>query len=470
MTSYTATLESLKKHQVPDWFHDAKLGALIVWGLYSVPGWAPASGDLGEIIAQQGWEAYFRNNPYAEWYLHSMHMPDSPTQQHHRETYGEDFKYDDFVPMFEAALANWDPTEWADLFKQSGVQYTVMVTKHCDSYLMWPSETHHPIKGKYQSERDLVGETAAAMREQAIRFGVYYCSGMDWTFEDDFLVKDAEGILGKMPQSDDYVRYTHAHWLELIQRYKPAVMWGDIGYPTNDDPKVLFAEYLNTVPEGVINDRFAKYIPDGPGLENDGVIANPGGEIYDFRTPEYTQFKETQEVKWESTRGLAHTFSFNRNETDENYLPVDTLIQLFVDIVSKNGNLLLSFGPEADGSLPAYQRERFLALGKWLNVNGEGIYGTRPWQAAEGQTDVGLEVRFTRKDENVYAFLMGTPTTEAITLQGLQAGDETNIHLLGHEDPLQWEAVAGGVRVMLPGSLPDEPAHGLRLAGSVSII
>ena len=99
---YKPELQSLRQHPVPDWFHNAKLGIFIHWGLFSVPGWAPLTGELDKVIEQQGWEAWFANNPYAEWYANSLLVEDSPTRRYHAETYGRDFDYDDFVPLFNA--------------------------------------------------------------------------------------------------------------------------------------------------------------------------------------------------------------------------------------------------------------------------------------------------------------------------------------------------------------------------------
>src|SRR5260221_3490311 len=110
--AFEPTFESLRQHQVPAWFHDAKLGIMVTWGLYSVPGWATPSGALNEFASQADWTAYFKTNPYAEWYLNTMKIEDSPTHQYHIQTYGEHFSYDDFVSMFNQASRNWNPDHW----------------------------------------------------------------------------------------------------------------------------------------------------------------------------------------------------------------------------------------------------------------------------------------------------------------------------------------------------------------------
>lgn len=174
---YEPTLESLSQHEVPAWFHDAKLGIFIHWGLYLAPGWAPLTGELFEVAETIGWEALFGQNPYAEWYLNSLRIEGSLTYRHHLETYGPDLSYDDFVPMFNEAIKRWDPGAWASLFRQVGAHYVVLVTKHHDGFLLWPSQRTSPYKKDYRTSRDIVGELATAVRDH-MRMGFYY-SG--WT-------------------------------------------------------------------------------------------------------------------------------------------------------------------------------------------------------------------------------------------------------------------------------------------------
>lgn len=139
--TYAATLDSLRQHPVPDWFRDAKLGIFVHWGAYSVPGWAARSeGSQFEQAAAKGWEYAFAHNPYAEWYLNSLSIEGSPTREHHVATYGEGFSYDEFGPMFNAAMRGWDPDAWASLFAASGARYVVPGAKHHDGFLMWASD------------------------------------------------------------------------------------------------------------------------------------------------------------------------------------------------------------------------------------------------------------------------------------------------------------------------------------------
>ena len=121
--SYEPTFESVKQHTVPQWFHDGKLGIFVHWGLYSVPGWATHEADIDKLVAEKGWEAWFANNSYAEWYLNTLRIGDTPTNHHHDATYGANFSYDDFAPAFDQAIEKWNPDEWAALKELSNARY-----------------------------------------------------------------------------------------------------------------------------------------------------------------------------------------------------------------------------------------------------------------------------------------------------------------------------------------------------------
>lgn len=446
---YKPNLQSLKRHKVPDWFHDAKLGIFIHWGLYSVPGWAPTTGKFQEVVAKEGWESWFTKNPYAEWYPNSIRIKDSPSQQYHIKTYGENFSYDNFVPMFNEAVKNWDPNEWADLFQKVGARYVVLGTKHHDGFLLWPSKIQNLKKKNYCAERDLVGELTQAVRARGMKMGLYYSGGLDYTFNGT-VIRNFESLLTAIPQTPEYLEYANSHWYELIDRYKPSVLWDDIGYPAAANLNELFAYYYNKVPDGVINDRFA-------------LLSPPGSVHFDFRTPEYASFDQIWTEKWECTRGLGYSFGYNRNEGLEHIIPLKELVCSFVDIVSKNGNLLLGVGPMADGTIPELQLRRLIELGRWLDINGEAVFDTRPWVKAEGITDEGIAVRFTHKQESLYIFLLDRPKQNQVTIRSLQTEKDATIHFLGEIEALNWKKKGEDLVITLPKDLKESPAYALRI-------
>lgn len=458
---YQPTLESLRQHSVPDWFHDAKLGIFIHWGLYSVPGWAPHGGDIDQQVREKGWAAMFANNPYAEWYLNTYRLGDTPTRRHHVATYGENFSYDDFAPMFNQAVEHWNADSWARLFQRVGARYVVLTTKHHDGFLLWNSARTSPKKpGRYAVQRDLVGELTNAVRAHGMRMGLYYSGGLDWSFEAR-PVRDFPEVFSTIVQTPEFVEYVDFHWRELMERYAPSILWNDIGYPAHANALSLFADFYNTIPDGLVNDRWVQQMPAAAPAPGE-PIKPPESMHFDYTTPEYGSYSEIVQRKWEACRGIGHSFGYNRNEGENDYLTVEQLVHSFVDIVSKNGNLLLNVGPMADGTIPPLQVERLNELGAWLDVNGEAIFGTRPWETAESIAG-DLSVRFTRRSETLYATLLGTPTGQSVRINRLRAADGTTIHLLGQSVPLAWSQEDGALCVQLPENIPASPAHSLKI-------
>jgi alpha-L-fucosidase len=439
---YQPNWESIKQHRVPEWYEDAKLGIFVHWGLYSVPGWAPPTGELGKV----DWSQWFKNNPYSERYLNTMKIKDSPTWKYHVKTYGEKFSYLDFIPTFNREVKKWNSDDWAKLFQEVGARYVVLTTKHHDGFTLWPSRVRNPHRQQDQqgTDRDLVGELTKAVRARGMKMGLYYSGGLDWSFYEP-PITSVEEVQSTVQQSDEFVKYVDAHWRELIDRYQPDILWNDISYPKKGDTKGIFAEYYNRFPGGVINNRW-------------------GVDFADITTPEYETYDEPTLKKWESCRGIGFSFGYNRAEGPEHMLSVDKLVDMFVDIVSKNGNLLLDIGPQADGTVSPIQVERLRGLGRWLGVNGEAIFGTRPWVRAASKTTSGINIRFTQKGESVYAILLDKPNGSSLTIPELLADEKTSIQLVGSEGNLKWSQGMRDLTVTLPVDLPPSEAYVLKIA------
>ena len=476
---YQPTRESVDKHPVPGWYHDAKFGIFIHWSLSCVPAFAPTDkGDIMDILRNEGSRAMFANQPYSEWYLNSLRIKGSPVYRHHLKTYGPDFDYYEFAQDFNAALDTWDPAGWADLFKQVGARYVVLVTKHHDGFLLWPSEHPNPMKPDLHASRNVVGELNEAVKARGMRMGYYYSSPYDWTFTAK-PITDLAMSLARVPRTGEYRRYANSHWYELIDEYDPSVLWSDIGYPDGVNINEIFAHFYNKKPDGVVNERWGqangvtRALVFIPGIRQ--AIASyakrlwlqghtsPPGVHYDFTTPEYTSLSEVSEQKWECVRGIGKSFGYNRQEVPADFLSVPELVRLLVDIVSKNGNLLLNVGPKPGGEIPEVQVDRIKGVGAWLATNGDAIYGTRPWTRAEGRTAEGSDVRFTCKPGSLFAILMGAPRGPETTIQGLKATDGTQVELMGHDEPLEWTQSSGNVTVRLERQWPDSPAVALKM-------
>lgn len=406
---------------LPAWYDDAKFGVFIHWGLFSIPAFAPKVGKISDIF-RTDYRRAVALSPYTEWYENAIKSPDTPSAAFHRDTYGA-APYRDFREPFLAGLSQWEPDAWAEAIAGSGARYVVLVTKHHDGFCLWPSQVAHPYARDWRTDRDVVGELAAAVRRAGLRFGVYYSGGIDWSFNPEPL-RTLMDFVGSVP-GGRYPAYATAQTRELVERYEPSVLWNDISWPTSQgELDALFDDYYAAVPDGVVNDRWktptftarllrhklprrvldrmieAKAAKQEGG---EGGVVPPPVPHSDFRTPEYVRFADIQDRKWEATRGMSHSFGFNRNDTEADYESAEHLLLELVDSVSKGGNLLLNIGPRGDDAqIPAPQLERLKAMGAWLADNGEAVYGTRPWRIAQAETDGGAPVRFTTRGERLY--------------------------------------------------------------------
>ncbi|GDX28060.1 alpha-L-fucosidase [Actinomycetes bacterium] len=445
MGKYTGDFDSLNAHELPSWFNGAKFGIFVHWYPSTMLAYAPITDDPFTLAREKGEKEAFTESPYSEWYWNSLQFPESSVAKHHAKKYG-DKPYEDFVPEWLEATHGWQPERWAELFSASGAMYCVMGTKHHDGVLLWPSATPNPHKGSaWSSSRDIVGECADAVRSEGMRFGVYYSGGIDWTFQ-GLGIDGWAGLYGAIPQDDTYHAYVDAHYRELISRYKPDVLWNDIGYPRFGEGSAdLMAHFYNTNPEGVVNDRFDFL----------GVMA--GKSHADFTTPEYTTKPAIGTKKFEVCRGIGTSFGYNEAEDDSSYASPTELIHMLVNIVASGGNLLLNVGPMATGEIPWAQQERLLAIGQWLSVNGDAIYSSSTHSQSSLVTSEGLPVRLTAGiDGGTYAIVMGRPSGKIVHITGLPQGETT---LLGYDGLLQ----RIGDDVILPFRPDNTPAFTLRV-------
>jgi len=410
---YEPTWESLDRRPTPQWFDDAKFGIFVVWGLYSVPAWAPS-------------------DQYAEWYWYRLQNKQGPTWKFHERTYGADFTYQDFVPQFTAEM--FDPAQWAGLFKQSGAKYVVMTANYHDGFCLWPS----PHSWNWNSvdigpHRDLVGDLTEAVRDHGLKMGYYY-SVYEW-FHPDY--------------KNNITRYVDEHFLpqvkDLVERYQPSILWADGEWEKTSDvwktPELL-AWLFNESScrnEIAVNDRWGS-----------DCRGHHGG----FYTTEYgkhTKVDMTVHHKWEENRGMGSSYGYNRNENIADYNSATQLIHMLIEMVSQGGNLLLDVGPTADGRIPVLMQERLVQIGEWLDVNGEAIYGTTPWRELRD----GENVRYTAKGDTVYAICLQWPG-KTLVLEHPKPSARTVVTLLGDDHPLTVRLTDGKLIVDTPALSIDE--------------
>ena len=360
---FAPSWDSLSKYRVPDWYQDAKFGIFIHWGMYCVPA--------------------FGN----EWYPRNMYRKGDAAFKHHVETYGPQskFGYKDFAPMFKAE--KFDAGQWAALFRRAGAKFVVPVAEHHDGFPMYDCGYTRWCAAKMGPHRDLVGELCAAVRKEGLAFGVSSHRAEHWWFFEGGMkfpsdVQDPRyaGLYGpaqpkEMQPNQEFLDDWLARCCELVDLYQPEVFWFDwwIEQPAFEPYRKKFAAfYYNRAKqwgkEVVLNYKNQAF-PDGTAvldLERSGLT-------------------EIQPLIWQTDTSISY-ISWGYIEGDRFKAP-GRLIQTLVDTVSKNGVLLLNVGPKSDGTIPEQAQNLLREIGKWLAVNGEAIYGTRPWKIfGEGPT------------------------------------------------------------------------------------
>lgn len=352
------TWESIKERGYPEWFNNAKLGIFIHWGLYSVP-------------------AYTGKEGYSEWsYKGWRDNPNSATVQFSKNVYGNSFEYKDFRNLFKAEL--FDPQQWADLFKDAGARYVILVTKHHDGYALWDSK-YAPDWNSVETgpHRNIVEEVTQAVREKGLKMGFYY-SLPEWS---------NKLHLWEIDSNDSINTYVDKHMIpqfkELVSKYKPTIIFTDGEWWNSAEQwhaRELISWYYNEVgKDAIVNDRWGE------------------GADYGFKTPEYSAGITMTDRPWAEVRGIGRSFGYNRNEPLSNYLTEYDLIHHFATLVANGGGLTLNVGPAGDGRIPLLQQERLLQLGEWLKVNGEAIYDTHAYKKHTEEKSVSI----TRIDSTI---------------------------------------------------------------------
>lgn len=463
---YEPTRQSLARHPLPAWWDDGKFGIFVHWGAYSVPAFGSALLP-GTDRVRSRLPKPLADYCASEWYARLQQIPGTAAWLHHLRRYGTGAGYDHFIEEFRAE--RFDPDDWMRLFGEAGARYFVLTAKHHDGLALWPTATTGRNTVDRGPRRDLVGELMTAARKHGdIEPGLYYSvpeffnpapyRGGWSTWGEGPLINRLQ--FPQRAPRDAYTRrrvpYTgqgtvadyadgivRPQLRELVDRYHPSLIWCDIGgdedyFRGNETIAYYYNQATTTNPGGVlVNDRFG----------NDRTHR-------DYTTVEQGAGLDQQPTgtRSEVCRTLAESWGFDLRETARTLRSTGELVHLLVSSVAANANLLLNIGPRADGVIPAPMRERLRGIGRWLKINGEAIYSTRPWT----QRPVGnLRCTVGKKTGAIYLTALSWPGTELVADVGIPTGERTRITLLGSDSrALAWRCEGTRLIIATPGADP----------------
>ncbi|EMI17109.1 Glycoside hydrolase, family 29, subgroup, partial [Rhodopirellula maiorica SM1] len=452
-TKYDGSWESLQKMPVPAWFDDGKIGIFIHWGPYSVIGYKKGGRGYAEHVPKLLYEESQHYYPYMDqrW---GAHPPE--------------FGYKDIIPEFKAE--NWDPDAWAKLFADVGAKYVVLTAEHHDGWANWDSDLTPWNAVDMGPKRDLVGDLGKAVRKQGLKYAPSYHRERHTGFfakekyvvhseprpdiaEEIERVPEAASLYGPFSYDKAFVDDYVARWKEIQTKYQPDFLWMD-DFPiyTRDGNRVRAGkmkpeiQYMDDSLRGMITD----FMNDGAAREQDVYVNNKGANR---NWPDGVGCLEKDNLKlkvigpkWQSCTTFGTSFGYLEGDK---YKTIESVIHEMVEVISRNGNFLVNIGPRADGTIVPEQLERLHAMGDWLRINGDAIYGSRYWKQSD-QTDEHLV--FTTKGKNLYAIKMTEPS-KPFTITGTagwNADQVTSVRLLGSDSQTTWEMTPRGLQITPP--------------------
>lgn len=490
-TEFLPTWESLEKYQCPEWFRDAKLGIWAHWGPQSVP----MRGD---------------------WYARRMYEPDikGGVYDHHVRTYGHPskFGYKDLLPLWKAE--KFDPDRLMSLYRAAGARYFVSMAVHHDNFDLWNSTHHRWNAVQLGPKRDIVGAWQQAARKQGLKFGVSEHLGASFTWFQAAHGSDTRGSLAGVPydganpqwqdlyhraaQPGDTTWYSNdetwaSQWsariTDLVDQYQPDLLYSDGGIPFRERGRAVIAHFYNTNLARLGGRLEAVYtlkdlrLKPGHGDYRDGV------GVQDM---ERGRLSEINSRPWQTDTSIGDWFynqHWKTKDTRTMYRSAEWVVRTLVDVVSKNGNLLLNIIQRPDGSLDPEVEGLLADLAQWMKVNGEAIHATRPWKIfGEGpvRSDANAprtkvedfafshdDIRFTQTKDGrtLYAVALGWPPDGHARIRslGVDAGGASNqiqrVELLGQTSALPFTQTADGLLITLPPRPPGAMVCTMKITG-----
>ncbi len=453
---YQPAWDSLKAHRDPEWFRDAKFGIYTHWGPITVATEAaPAA---------------------MEWYGQQLYLPKHAAFPYHRQRFGDQHKagYKDVIPHFTAE--KFDAEAWAELFARSGAKFAGPVAIHHDNYALWDSAVTRWNSKAIGPKCDITGELEKAIRKRGMKFITTFHHGFAWRYFEPSYEYDAKDpqysdLYGEphekdAPPSDKFLKNWLALVDEVLAKYRPDLIWFDF-------------ELGRVIPQPYQQLMFAHLYNWAAAQKREIGVAHKHREIHEHTgLLDFERGREDRltEYPWLTDTALGPWFHHDVLP----YRTVNELVDILVDIVSKNGCLLLNVGPRADGTIPQAGQEMLLAMGRWLKVNGEAIYGTRPWKVyGEGPTRnagggfserkdqpfTAEDIRFTKKGDSLYAIALDWPANGTLIVKSLGGLKVKSVSLIGHEGKLEWSQTPAGLSVKLPAERPCEHAFALKIKG-----
>lgn len=467
--AFSGTMDSLTNYSYPEWFRDAKFGIWAHWGPQAVP----MEGD---------------------WYARRMYQQRDRDYTNHFERWGHPSTngWKDIIPLWKAE--KWEPDQLMKLYKAAGAKYFVSMGSHHDNFFLWNSKLHRWNAVQMGPHRDVVGDWQKAAKKNGLRFGVSEHLGASFTWFQDSHGSDRTGPLAGVPYDGANSNYWDLYhppaapgdrgwysknpewqqeWFneieELVNNYKPDLLYTDGGVPFGNEVGLSQIANLYNVNAGHRGKPQVVYTCKQP---------SNGRWVQDYERGVNAGISP---YPWQTDTSIGDWF-YNRNWK---YRPTSWTVHMLVDIVSKNGNLLLNVVQRPDGSLDPEVETQLHQLADWIAVNGEAIYSTRPWLIygegavrarggafKEDASYTAKDLRFTTKGKTLYAIALGWPDDGKMTIKSLATTSDaaqnkiTRVELLGHKGKLKFKQTAEGLSVDLPDVKLSDLTCSLRITGS----